>query len=853
MRLLIISSLLILIFTNKLVSRQSPYDFKKGMFGVTNPTTQFNPGTKEFGDALGSLKNGNADPYAAIDLLQFYQYFNVSNSGGKIFYKNFLKQADSVGIKILISAQFNWADYDTNGVTDGIISSNDSLRYAENIQWIVSNTTVNAIGGWYIADEPEVTSINPSELEKLYKIIKDEVPSNVNNEVYVTQAADFETNAFIPPGNRDYGKYIDTWDNLIIGWYGYSANIERSNIDIPTNYWFKVANLGDGPEGTIRGWNYIQQKLKSDIGFPNNLPPNKKVYALLVLGEEIPENTIGGRDYYTFQSDFVATHGITHAAINKVYNMGFDGMFFYDYLTSDPSDPNEFREDAAYHWIENERYAEAIETEIHDQDWLVTSLSNSSFSQNRTYLSIRGSSNVNTAPGPCQGVVGQCPAAGYNEEHSTVIKNLASGDLWGEETSDFTYIINSNDNRKSIADGDDELVYTTSSENFWVSEEDHTNSLFGNTLNSNQLASYGEKITAMTTGDFDGDGDYEVVTAVSDSYRTWIYISNDANDFKQKTIYYKVYPASESIITALAAGDFEGLGRDQLITATWNQDASDMYIYLSDIAIGESPIASSNAITSNTSAITYVNAFATGDFDGDFRDELATAFRTVSGNYSQLTISKPKTGGGTGNPGHGSNMVWYSPVSYETVTALAAGDFKNERKDYLITALWNSSTDISNIYQSRPYFDSSGYGKGNPTHTSNPETSHIYKNGTYWHVTAMTAGSFRESLPSGASKVATRNITETKENLPDKLYLAQNYPNPFNPTTRITYQVPEQSLVSLEVYNMLAQKVATLVNQDQAPGEYTVNFNGQNLSSGVYLYILKSGNTQIQKKMLLIK
>ena len=578
----------------------------------------------------------------------------------------------------------------------------------------------------------------------------------------------------------------------------------------------------------------------------------KKIHINMVLGEE------KNHEDQTLETEYLISHGMTHLAIRTAYELGFDGVSFYPWKHG-----SLILDDAYCNWTPANpcagaptsigiNYSEVVSTEIHDRDWLVTSFSNSTFSQNRTYLSDRGSNFVNTASGTCQGVVGQCPAAGYNENHSTVIKNLASGDLWGEETTDFTYVINNDENRKTIGDGDDELVYTTFARNFWVSEENHTQSLFGNTLNSNQLALSGEEITAMTTGDFDGDGDYEVVTAVYAEYDySAIYISDDANNFKQKTIYYRDYPSSLPIITALAAGDFNRKGRDYLVTATWDELAKDAHIYISDIAEGESP--TSTAVYSNTNSIVYVNAFAAGDFDGDFKDELATAFTTPSGSYSQLTISQPKAGGGTGNPGHGDNRVWESTASYEHITALAAGDFKNERKDYLITALWNSSTNRSNIYQSRPTFDSSGYGEGNPTHTSDPETSHIYQNGTYWHVTAMTAGSFRESLPSGASKVAARSITETGENLPGELYLAQNYPNPFNPTTQITYQVPKQSLVYLEVYNMLGQKVATLVKQDQTPGEYTVSFNARNLASGVYLYILKSGNTQIQKKMLLIK
>ena len=97
-----------------------------------------------------------------------------------------------------------------------------------------------------------------------------------------------------------------------------------------------------------------------------------------------------------------------------------------------------------------------------------------------------------------------------------------------------------------------------------------------------------------------------------------------------------------------------------------------------------------------------------------------------------------------------------------------------------------------------------------------------------------------------------------KVELPARFELNQNYPNPFNPTTRISYSIPtfngKQSLnVTLNVYNTLGQKVATLVNKAQAPGNYSVQFNASNLPSGVYFYKLQAGNFTSTKKMILMK
>ncbi|GAB4338186.1 MAG: hypothetical protein Kow0037_21980 [Calditrichia bacterium] len=83
--------------------------------------------------------------------------------------------------------------------------------------------------------------------------------------------------------------------------------------------------------------------------------------------------------------------------------------------------------------------------------------------------------------------------------------------------------------------------------------------------------------------------------------------------------------------------------------------------------------------------------------------------------------------------------------------------------------------------------------------------------------------------------------------------LRQNYPNPFNPTTTIQYAVAKPGLVQLDVYNTIGQKVRTLVNKVQLPGEYQVQFDASNLASGIYFYHLKAGEFNSVKKMILMK
>ena len=94
---------------------------------------------------------------------------------------------------------------------------------------------------------------------------------------------------------------------------------------------------------------------------------------------------------------------------------------------------------------------------------------------------------------------------------------------------------------------------------------------------------------------------------------------------------------------------------------------------------------------------------------------------------------------------------------------------------------------------------------------------------------------------------------EEDVNLPNKFNLAQNYPNPFNPSTIISYNIPKASNVTLKVYDILGNEVATLVNQFQNANSYQVNFNAASLASGVYIYKIDAGNFTMSKKMLLLK
>jgi Secretion system C-terminal sorting domain len=89
--------------------------------------------------------------------------------------------------------------------------------------------------------------------------------------------------------------------------------------------------------------------------------------------------------------------------------------------------------------------------------------------------------------------------------------------------------------------------------------------------------------------------------------------------------------------------------------------------------------------------------------------------------------------------------------------------------------------------------------------------------------------------------------------LPEAYALDQNYPNPFNPSTTISFSLPHASNVSLKVFDILGQEVATLVTGDLTAGKHEVQFDGKGLASGTYMYRLTSGDFTQAKKMMVVK
>jgi hypothetical protein len=89
--------------------------------------------------------------------------------------------------------------------------------------------------------------------------------------------------------------------------------------------------------------------------------------------------------------------------------------------------------------------------------------------------------------------------------------------------------------------------------------------------------------------------------------------------------------------------------------------------------------------------------------------------------------------------------------------------------------------------------------------------------------------------------------------VPSVYNLSQNYPNPFNPSTKIDFDLPEDGIVSIALYDMTGKQVATLVNEAKTAGYHSVQFNASSLSSGIYIYALRTNGFTSTKKMMLVR
>ncbi len=198
--------------------------------------------------------------------------------------------------------------------------------------------------------------------------------------------------------------------------------------------------------------------------------------------------------------------------------------------------------------------------------------------------------------------------------------------------------------------------------------------------------------------------------------------------------------------------------------------------------------------------------------------------------------------------------VWTAIINDTTAgTPVELTDFYSNVSYGKVNLSWKTATEINNrgfeIQRSKDKADWStiGFVDGKGTTTEPNEYSYTDKptlSGTYYYRLKQydLDGNFNYSK---TIEVDLRIIKD--------FALEQNYPNPFNPTTTIGYELPNESNVTIKVYDILGKEVATLVNGKEQAGVHEVNFNGSGLGSGMYIYRMNAGNYTVTKKMILMK
>jgi len=137
---------------------------------------------------------------------------------------------------------------------------------------------------------------------------------------------------------------------------------------------------------------------------------------------------------------------------------------------------------------------------------------------------------------------------------------------------------------------------------------------------------------------------------------------------------------------------------------------------------------------------------------------------------------------------------------------------------------------------------------------------------TFWSATEQKEGSLKvSSLTDALASTKSTNSLRYKSDavwvaqalqvreIPRAFSLSQNYPNPFNPSTLIRYGLPFDVMVSLEVFNILGQRVSLVVNEEQQAGNHEVVFQNSTLGSGIYFYRLTAGRFTETRKMVIVR
>ncbi len=357
-------------------------------------------------------------------------------------------------------------------------------------------------------------------------------------------------------------------------------------------------------------------------------------------------------------------------------------------------------------------------------------------------------------------------------------------------------------------------------------------------------------------GDYDADGDLDIVYSSGSGNDVKTFINNGAGSFAE------TYSSDAGSFTVnLASSDFDNDGD---IDIAVNNTRGSSIGSLNDISILMNQSSHQCAISGPTnvpinSVTTYMSNLPGGFWTLSNYGATAAAYLGSNTNDS-LVISSGSVGG------HfvlyyrdGTGVLCHLHVYVDDPLPVELESFTANVHNHTVNLNWTTSSEINNSgFDIERLASLSGF-----TNENWSKVGYVEGNGTVSNPVSYTFTD--RNLNSGKYKYRLKQIdfngnfeyhelqNEIEIGVPSEYNLSQNYPNPFNPVTVISYQLKTGSIVSLKVYDIIGKEVAILVNSNQEAGYYSVSFDGNKLTSGIYFYKLETDNFTAIKKMTLLK
>ncbi len=310
-------------------------------------------------------------------------------------------------------------------------------------------------------------------------------------------------------------------------------------------------------------------------------------------------------------------------------------------------------------------------------------------------------------------------------------------------------------------------------------------------------------------------------------------------------------PAAPTLVSP--ANGAVGVSTNPSLTWTASSGATSYRLQLSTSSSFATTVRDQSGLTSTTLAVTGLSANTTYFWRVSASNAGGTSAYSLARRFTTLAVAPPAAPTLV-SPANGAVGVSINP----SLTWTASSGATSYRLQ-----LSTSSTFATTV------LDRSGLTSTTLAVTGLSNSTHYY-----WHVRASNASgtsaysSIRQFAtiaiaPAPPAMLSPLNVASEDNSavdniIPSEFALGQNYPNPFNPTTRIDFSLPSSGQVTIEIFNILGEKVKTIVNSQMGAGNHTVEWNstggdGNHVSSGIYFYRLTTGDFIQTKKMILLK